>query len=290
MRESRAAGILVFLVMALLAPRPASADADKEHKLLMAEIRMLQEEQQQLRAVLLGLGDTLKALNVRLDTDAGRVQKSFADQKLVVEGVAETTRILREKADETNVRLSSMTQELQALRQTVASMPPPAPAVTTPATGEPAAIDPATGAPTTGTPLPSGSNPLPNVSPTQMWDRVYAVYTAGQFDLAVDGFQSFIRTFPTSPQADEAQLYIGHSLYNAGKYPEAVTALQRVISSYPQSDSVPTAYYKLGSTYEAMKQFEAARKAYETVIKNYPKGVDAQLAQQSLVRVQDKKH
>ena len=289
MREARAAGILVFLVMGLLAPRPASADADKEHKLLMAEIRMLQEEQQQLRAVLLGLGDTLKALNVRLDTDAGRVQKSFADQKLVVEGVAETTRILREKADETNVRLSSMTQELQALRQTVASMPPSAPTVTAPATGDPAATDPATGAPTTGTPPPAGANPIPNVSPTQMWDRVYAVYTAGQFDLAVDGFQSFIRTFPTSPQADDAQLYIGHSLYNAGKYPEAVTALQRVISNYPQSDSVPTAYYKLGSTYEAMKQFEAARKAYETVIKNYPKGVDAQLAQQSLVRVQDKK-
>jgi tol-pal system protein YbgF len=289
MRQSRAAAILLFLVIALLAPRPASADADKEHKLLMAEIRMLQEEQQQLRAVLLGLGDTLKALNVRLDTDAGRVQKSFADQKLVVEGVAETTRILREKADETNVRLSSMTQELQSLRQTVASMPPPAPVLTPPQTGEPATADPATGAPTTGTPAPSGSNPPPNVSPTQMWDRVYAVYTGGQFDLAVEGFQSFIRTFPTSPQADDAQLYIGHSLYSAGKYPEAVTALQRVISNYPQSDSVPTAYYKLGSTYEAMKQFDAARKAYETVIKNYPKGVDATLAQQSLMRVQEKK-
>jgi tol-pal system protein YbgF len=285
MRQSRAAAVLLFLVMALLAPRPASADADKEHKLLMAEIRMLQEEQQQLRAVLLGLGDTLTALNVRLDTDAGRVQKSFADQKLVVEGVAETTRILREKADETNVRLSSMTQELQSLRQTVASMP--APVTTTPPAGEPTTGDPAPGA---STAPPPATAPPSNVSPTQMWDKVYAVYTAGQFDLAVEGFQSFIRTFPTSPQADDAQLYIGHSLYSAGKYADAVTALQRVISNYPQSDSVPTAYYKLGSTYEAMKQFEPARKAYETVIKNYPKGVDAQLAQQSLVRVQDKKH
>jgi tol-pal system protein YbgF len=280
--------VLAFVAIGLLAPRPASADADKEHKLLMAEIRMLQEEQQQLRAVLLGLGDTLKALNVRLDTDAGRVQKSFADQRLVVEGVAETTRILREKADETNVRLASMTQELQSLRQTVASLPSPAPPSSLQSSGEPATGDPATGAPTTGTPAPAAANPA-NVSPTQMWDRVYAVYTAGQFDLAVDGFQSFIRTFPTSPQADDAQLYIGHSLYSAGKYGEAVTALQRVISDYPKSDSVPTAYYKLGSTYEAMKQFDAARKAYETVIKNYPTGVDAQLAQQSLVRVQGKK-
>lgn len=287
MRKSRAVAAGV-LAIGLLAPRPASADADKEHKLLMAEIRMLQEEQQQLRAVLLGLGDTLKALNVRLDADAGRQQKSFADQKLIVEGVAEATRILREKADETNVRLSSMTQELQSLRQTVASMPP----ATTPVGLQPIAepTDPAaapTGAPTGP---PPATPPPSNVSPTQMWDRVYAVYTAGQWDLAVDGFQAYIRTFPTSPQADDAQLYTGQSLYNAGKYPEAVTALQRVISNYPQSDSVPAAYYKVGLAYEAMRQFEPARRAFETVIKTYPKAFEATLAQQSLVRVQDKKH
>lgn len=289
MRKSRAVAAGILFVC-LLAPRPASADADKEHKLLMAEIRMLQEEQQQLRAVLLGLGDTLKALNVRLDTDAGRVQKSFADQRLVVEGVAEATRILREKADETNVRLSSMTQELQSLRQTVASMPPSAPVTTIPPTGEPTTADPGAAAPGAATPLPAATNPPPNVSPTQMWDRVYAVYTSGQFDLAVEGFQSYIRTFPTSPQADDAQLYIGHSLYSAGKYPEAVAAFQQVISNYPQSDSVPAAYYKLGLTYEAMKQFEPARRAFETVIKNYKnKAFEATLAQQALVRVQDKK-
>jgi tol-pal system protein YbgF len=287
MRKTRFVAAAVLAVV-FLSARPASADADKEHKLLLAEIRMLQEEQQQLRAALLGLGDTLKALNGRLDADAARLQKSLADQKLVVEAVGETTRILREKADETNVRLSSMTQELQALRQTVASMPPPAPPVALLPGGEPPIGDAAAASP--GATAPATTTPPPNVSPTQLWDRVYAVYTAGQFDLAVEGFQSFIRTFPTSPQADDAQLYIGHSLFSAGKYPDAVTALQRVISTYPQSDSVPTAYYKLGSAYEAMKQFDAARKAYETVIKNYDKAFEATLAQQALVRVQDKKH
>jgi tol-pal system protein YbgF len=288
MRKTRVVAAAVLAGVLAGGARPASADTDKEHKLLMAEIRMLQEEQQQLRAALLGLGDTLKALNVRLDADAGRLQKSLADQKLLVEGVAETTRILREKADETNVRLSSMTQELQALRQTVASMPPPVPSGGLVSSGEPPPGDPAAAAP--GAAVPATTTPPPNVSPTQMWDRVYAVYTAGQFDLAVEGFQSFIRTFPTSPQADDAQLYIGHSLFSAGKYPDAVTALQKVISNYPQSDSVPTAYYKLGSAYEAMKQFDAARKAYETVVKNYNKAFEATLAQQALVRVQDKKH
>jgi tol-pal system protein YbgF len=271
------------LVAGLLVPSVASADADKEHKLLMAEIRMLQEEQQQLKQLLGGLSETLKAINARMDQDASRNQKAFADQRLVIEGVAETSRVLREKSDETNVRLSSMTQELQSLRQAITSMPAPtAPAQPT----DPAAADPAANPPATS---PSGSANPPNVSPTQLWDRVYALYTAGQFDLAIDGFQSYIRNFPTSPLADDAQLYIGHSWYSAGKYAEAATALQKVISGYPQSDSVPAAYYKLGLTYEAMKQFEQARRAFETVIKNHNATSEAQLARQALIRVQDKK-
>jgi tol-pal system protein YbgF len=279
-RAVAAAGLLV----GLMSPSVARADADKEHKLLMAEIRMLQEEQQQMRQALLNLGETLKALNARLDNDASRQQKAFADQKLIVEGVAETARVLREKADETNVRLSTMTQELQSLRQTVSSMPASATIPTSP-TGDPA-VDPAA-APGVGVPS-AGANPPPNVSPTALWDRVYALYTAGQFDLAVEGFQSYIRQFPTSPQADDAQLYIGHSLYSAGKYSDAAAALQRVITDYPRSDSVPPAYYKLGLTYEALKQMEPARRALETVIKNYPATSEATLARQVLTRLQAK--
>ena len=65
-----------------------------------------------------------------------------------------------------------------------------------------------------------------------------------------------------------------------GKYPEAVAALQKVISDYPQSDSVPAAYYKMGLAYEALKQFEPARRAFETVIKNHPEHrYEATLAQ-----------
>jgi tol-pal system protein YbgF len=270
------------LAVVVLAPGVASADADKEHKLIMAEIRMLQEEQQQVRQVLAGLNETLKAINARMDADAARYQKMFADQKLAVDGIAETTRVLREKADETTVRLSTMSQEVQSLRQAMSSMSAPAPV--TPAI-DPAATDPSATAPSS-----AGANPPPpNLSPTQLWDRVYALYTAGQFDLAIEGFQSYIRAFPTSPRAAEAQAYIGHSYYSAGKYSDAATALQRVISNYPQSESVPEAYYKLGLTYEAMKQLEQARRVFETVIKNHSNTQFATLAQQALVRVRDKK-
>jgi tol-pal system protein YbgF len=278
-------GVVAALIVVGAITMPGTARAaDKEHQQLMAEIRMLQEQQQQLQQLLGGLADTLKTITARLDEQSGTTRKAFADQKLLIEGVADTARILREKADDTNVRLSTMTQELQALRQTVAAMPPPAPAPglgavgTEPATGDPSAQPPVAT-------VPTAPPPPPNVSPTQMWDRVFADYTGGHYDLAVTGFEAFIRTFPNSPNADDAQLYIGHSLYAAGKFTEAAAALQKVISDYPTSDSVPAAYYKLGLTYEAMKQADLARKAYETVIKNHPATPERSLASQALERL-----
>jgi tol-pal system protein YbgF len=273
--------LAIVMAFGLLAPSAAYARADKAQQLLMAEIRMLQENQQQLRQVLDSVTEALKALNTRMDNDANRTQKTVADQKLVIDSVAETSRILREKSDETNVKLSTITQELQSLRQSVASMPTPSLSAPPPTglapTGDPNEPSPA-----------AANNPPPNISPTAMWDKVYAVYTSGQFDLAAEGFQSYIRTFPKSPQADDAQLYIGHSLYGAGKYAEAATALQRVITDYPSSDSVPAAYYKLGLSYEALKQLPQARQAFETVIKNHATSSEATLARQALVRVQGK--
>src|SRR5436190_715794 len=272
--------VTIALALTLGVPTLASA-ANKEHAQLLAEIRMIQEQQAQLQQLIGGLSDTLKAMNTRLDNDADVTRKAFADEKVLVNSVADTVRVLREKADDTNVRLSTMTQEMQALRQTMASMPAPSAAAT-----PNAAADPLTGDPAPAGTAPAGTGaPGANISPTRMYDQSYADYSAGQYDLAVDGFQAFIRTFPTSPRAAEAQLYIGYSLYNAGKNAEAVAALNKVITDYPQSNSVSSAYYKLGLTYEALKQPDNARKAFETVVQKYPSSYDAVLAQQALERL-----
>jgi len=238
--RNRSAVAAIVLAGSFLAPRAADADANKEHQQIMAELRMLQEQQSQLLRGIEGLNEQLRLITTKIDDQTGTTRKAFADQKLLIDGVAETSRILREKADDTNVRLSTMTQEMQSLRQTISSMPAPtaAPPVMT---GDPGVVDPA--APATPT-APVG--PPPNISPTQMFDRVSADYAAGQYDLAIEGFQAFIRTFPTSPQADDAQLYIGNSYQYEGKFKEALQAYQKLITDYPQADTVPNAWFKTG--------------------------------------------
>jgi tol-pal system protein YbgF len=274
MKHTGAVVAFMVAVGVLGAPALPSAAANKEHQQIMAELRMLQEQQAQLQQMIHGLGETLKVITTKMDDQGAVARKAFADQKLLIDNLIETTRILREKADDTNVRLSSVTQELQSLRQTIATMPAPSAGLTP--TGEPGTGEP-------GTPPGSGSVPPPNVSPTQWYERVSGDYAAGQYDLAIAGFESFIRAYPNSPQADDAQLYIGNSLFNDGKFQEAAQAYQKVISDYPKGDAVPTAYYKLGQTYENLQQLDLARKAYETVIKTYPTIIDiATLAQNRL--------
>ena len=127
--------VLVTIALGLVLAQPwSAAAANKEHQLLMAELRMLQ---QQIHQILGTLGDTLKTLTTRLDEQGNVTRKAFADQKLLIDGVGDTVRVLREKADDTNVRLSTMNQELEAMRQAIVSQPQPS--VTAPATGDPAA-------------------------------------------------------------------------------------------------------------------------------------------------------
>jgi len=277
---------LAIAGIVLMYPASASAAANKEHLQLMAEIRMLQEQQQQLQALLGNLSDALKTMSGKLDDQSAAMRKAMADQALTITNVGENVRVLREKADDTSVRISSVAQEIEALRQAIASQPTAAPAaLPSPTGGEataPGVTPPGAGVP----PASAPANPIPvGVSQQRMFDNVMDDYTGGRWDLAIQGFQSFIQAFPRSPRAAEAQTYIGHSLYNQEKWREASDAFQKVISDYAQSPQVPEAYFKLGASFERLNQVDNAKNAYDTVIKNYPNTAEASLARQALERL-----
>jgi tol-pal system protein YbgF len=265
----------------LMVPNAATAAANKEHLQLMAEIRMLQEQQQQLQGLLGALQDTLKVVTTKLDESAASTRKAMADQTLATTNIGDNVRILREKTDETNVRISTMVQELEAMRQTIASQPAPQPAAAAPAAG----TDPALGAPT-APPPPVSPAPPPGASPQRMYDTSYDDYMAGRYGLAIDGFKAFIQMFPKAPQAGNAMYNIGMSYFTQRNWPEAQNAFLRVINDYAQTSgsTVPDAYYKLGQVYEAMGQVDNAKKAWEAAVQKFP-GPASALSAQALQRV-----
>jgi tol-pal system protein YbgF len=265
-------------LLLVVSASPAFA-ADKTHQQIMAEIRMMQEQQQQLQQLVAGLAETLKVVTTKLDEQSGATRKAFADQKVLIDNVADGVRVLREKADDTNVRLSSLTQEVETLRQTIASMPVPSAAPPVAGTDVP----PGTQPPVLPSTTTGAINPPPaGVSAQRMYDSAWSDYTGGQYELAIETFTRFIEGFPNNELRDDAQLNIANSYYSLGRFKEAADAAQKVITDYPQSNSVPAAYYKLGQAYEALKQIDLAKKAYETGIQRYPSTSDAQLMKQRL--------
>jgi tol-pal system protein YbgF len=275
------AALALAMTTALAAPARAQS---KEQRQLMADVRILQEHSQELHNLLDQLTETLKAVNARLDDQANATRKAFADQKLTIDTLSSDLRVVREKVDDNNVRIGSLTAELESVRRTVQSYTAGMPAVQGPAAGSTENAPGAEGQ--TGNPA---EQPAPAValgtSPQRAWDTAYSDYVGGQYDLAVLGFEAYIRDFPKSDMADNAQVLIGKSLMLDNKYDKAVEAFDKVIRNYPAGDAVSEAYYQEGVSLQHLGQNDKARDAWDTVIKKYPDSTPATLAKQKLTQI-----
>jgi TolA-binding protein len=282
MNHKIAAPVLLLVLFAGALPAKA---ADKEQRQMMADIRMLQEQQQQIQNAVLALTEALKTVDTRLSkaivdqSDATR--KALADEKLAVDTISHDLRTVREGIDDGNVRIGTISQEVDALRQLVvqqaAAPRPAAPDVAEAAAANPADVPPAappSAPPVTGTAL--------GASPAKAWDQAYADYAAAQYDLAIHGFEAYIKDFPKSDMADDAQVVICNAFLNQAKYDQAVDACDTAIRMYPTGNAIPEAYYRKGLALQNLKKLDDARTAYQTVIQKYPESYAATLANQKV--------
>jgi tol-pal system protein YbgF len=169
-------------------------------------------------------------------------------------------------------------EEIEALRNSIPVAPPPGAISLGPT--DPNAPPLPVPAPTTGAP-PSTAG----LSPTRMFDTARADYAAGQWSLALTGFDAFLKTFPRSEMADDAQYLIGETYYVQNRWNDAIAAYNAVVQNYPMGNAVPEAYYKRGLAQERLGQLDAARESWNTVIQAAPDSDAGRLAKQNLDRV-----
>jgi tol-pal system protein YbgF len=279
---------LAFALLVTAGGAVASAQS-REQRQMMATLQILQEQAQQLANTVAtlqqNLDEAVKTLAVRTEDASNINRKAFADQKLLIDGIASDVRIVRERSDDNNVRINALREELEALRTAVLSLSQPLAAAPPAAIGPDGAPLPA---PPPAAPTPPTSAPAPStagLSPQRMLDTAKADYFAGQWSSAINGFEAFLRAFPRSESAGEAQFFIGESHSAQGGWREAIAAYALVMQSYPTSASVPDAYYKQGLAYERLGQRDAARSSWEMAVKSFPDTDAGRLAKQNLDRL-----
>jgi len=272
-----------MLVLAVLAAAIPAGAQNREHQQMSAELRMLQEQTQQLALTLAQIGDALKALNGRLDAAEQAAQKRFADQELLIKKLTDDVGAIRERSQDTDTRLRKLADEVEALRSTITSLPSivssggaPSPSTET------GALDPNAPVPA---PPAGGNVSTVGLSPSRMLDTAKSDYFSGSYATAVTGFEALLRAFPSSEAAAEAQFMLGLTYFQQKRYADAVTAYNATIQKYPRSTFVAEAYYQRGKAQESLGQLDAARASYEQLVKSYPDTSSAGLAKQAVDRL-----
>ncbi len=91
---------------------------------------------------------------------------------------------------------------------------------------------------------------------------------------AIARFREFLRSYPQSQLAGNAQYWLGEAYYVTHDYDNAVVAFRAVGEQYPQSPKVADALVKLGLTQIDQKKLVEARATLKQVVQRFP-GTDA---------------
>ena len=112
----------LMVAAAVVAAVPVQAQSKREMQ-MMADLRMLQEQSQQLQVSLAqlneGLSLALKVLNTRLDEQNNAMRKVLADSNLKIDQFGSDLRVVREGLSDTNVKIGQLSQEVEALRMAI---------------------------------------------------------------------------------------------------------------------------------------------------------------------------
>ncbi len=122
------------------------------------------------------------------------------------------------------------------------------------------------------------------------YDRALDILKDGRYREAARAFRDFLKQYPSSSYADNAQYWLGEVHYVTREFKTALEEFGKVISQYPKSPKVADARLKLGYIEYELKDWAAARRELGRVVADFPKSTAARLAQERLDRMKREGH
>jgi len=104
----------------------------------------------------------------------------------------------------------------------------------------------------------------------------------GRFETARENFQKFIKRYPGSANADNAQFWVGEIYYREKWYEKAILEYQKVIEQFPKGNKVKASLLKQGFSFYNLKDKPNARLILKELISKYPKSNEAAIARKKL--------
>jgi tol-pal system protein YbgF len=114
------------------------------------------------------------------------------------------------------------------------------------------------------------------------YDAAMQQFKEGDYEGAATALQGFVRRYPGSAYAANAQYWLGNAYYANRDCKAAIVAQQAVVKNYPDSPKAADAMLNIASCQTELKAVNNAKKTLNELIKAYPNTAAARTAKERL--------
>jgi len=262
---------------ALLAPERAGA-VDREVIQLLQMVTQLTQSQQALQTTVTQNAAVEKTLieqsmdsTNKLTLAMGTLQKSMMDlqassgarldsMSTQVQGVSDNLQELMARMGKLNQQLTDTQTAIQGIDAKLAAAAP-----------QPAASAPG-----------AGAGPASAPSSDLLYSNGLRDWNGKKYDLASQEFQDYLKYYPDTDSASNAQYYLGEIAFAQGNYPQAMDAYTKVLDNYPKSYKLASARLKKALALIEVGQKATAIRELRNVVRMYPGSQEAGQARAKL--------
>ncbi|MBF4208015.1 tol-pal system protein YbgF [Pseudomonas donghuensis] len=211
----------------------------------------------------------------------------FMQLQQMQEQIARQQGIIEELQNDVSRMKQESLERYQDLDRRIGSGVAPAATPTNSPTGGEAAAGAAAGAAgaTAGQQPAASSEPGDPAKEKLYYDAAFDLIKAKDFDKASQAFNAFLRKYPNSQYAGNAQYWLGEVNLAKGDLQAAGQAFAKVSQLYPKHNKVPDSLYKLADVERRLGHTDRVKGILQQVVTQYPGTSAAQLAQRDLQKL-----
>lgn len=217
----------------------------------------------------------------------GASQQTAQDVTNALQQMAEQTNAAVQQVNATTQLALTEARKASAAKQFVQPIVPHAPAVQQTPVVAKVPLPPPISLQATAAPAPA-SPPRPAVTaatPAELYKNALNDYTEGKYDLAIEGFRSYITLYPKTSLLPNAHYWLGESFYRRKNHDLAIKQFELFLKEYPKNPKVASAMLKQGYAYLEMGDASRGRTVLTRLVKRFPKSQEAKSAKDRLSQV-----
>lgn len=201
--------------------------------------------------------DNMNKTTVAINELQRALQQQHNDTGARTDQVSGQIQALNDSLDELKQRMTKLSQQLDAIQTAQQNLAAP---------------------PAIGSAVPGMQAPPPDV----LYNNALRDYNSGKYDLASQEFADYLKYYPTTDLAGNAQFYIADLQYRQGNFEQAVQEYDKVLEQFPGGNKTAAAQLKKAFALLELGQRTAGQKELQSLIQRYPKTIEAQQARDRL--------